>query len=95
MNSPKRTDAALKRFLTALDLLEASMERRAGSAEQLANQQEELAVMQDDRARLAAELDGALKRNNTLGLANDEVRIKLEKACAAIRAILAQNQSGG
>lgn len=92
MTPPERTDAALKRFLTALDLLEAATDRGADSAQTLANLKEELAVMQDDRARLAAELDGALKRNNALGLANDEVRTRLEKAAGAVRAILAANR---
>ena len=63
-------------------------------AQRLANLQEELAVMRDDRARLAGELDGALARNNTLGLANDDVKQRLDKASAAIRDILAQNKSG-
>ncbi|MGE3247872.1 MAG: DUF4164 family protein [Beijerinckiaceae bacterium] len=88
MKPPQRTEAALKRFQTALDHLEAAMERRGDTDRTLANLREELAVMQDDRARLAAELDGALKRNHTLGLANDDVRTRLEKTAEAVRAIL-------
>lgn len=93
MTSPSRTEAALKRFSSALDLLEAALERRAEAAGASANLQEELAVMQDDRARLAAELDGALHRNHVLGLANDDVKGRLEQASAAIRDILAGNDS--
>lgn len=92
MKPQLRTDAAIKRFAQALDLLEAAMDRRAESAQTLANLKEELAVMQDDRARLAAELDGTLKRNNTLALANDDVRARLEKTASVVRTILAQNQ---
>lgn len=91
MTPPQRTDAALKRLASALDHLEAAFERRAEAAQAQANLQEELAVMQDDRGRLAAELDGALHRNHVLGLANDDVKGRLEQASAAIRDILAQN----
>ncbi len=91
---PARTSAALKRFASALDLLEAALDRHAGNVEAVDNLKEELAVMQDDRARLAAELDGALHRNNGLGATNDQVKQRLDQASATIRAILAQSNSG-
>ena len=86
-----RTDAAIKRLQSALDFLEAALERHAGTAGASDNLREELAVMQDDRARLAAELDGALHRNHTLGLASDDVEVRLQRASTTIKTILDQN----
>ena len=86
----ERTRLAIKRFLSALDQLEAAMERRAENDQVVENLKEELGVMQDDRGRLAAELDGALHRNNTLGLATGDVRQRLDRVSATIRTILSQ-----
>ncbi|MDP4594862.1 MAG: DUF4164 domain-containing protein [Beijerinckiaceae bacterium] len=91
---PARTSAALKRFVSALDLLEAALDRHAANVQAVDNLKEELAVMQDDRARLAAELDGALHRNNSLGVTNEQVKQRLDQASATIRAILVQNNTG-
>ena len=44
--------------------------------------------MQDDRARLAAELDGAMARARALGHANEDVRQRVERASAQVRAVL-------
>lgn len=93
MTPAQRTEKALKRFIAALDQIEAAVERRAGNQSQLSNAREELAIMQDDRARLAAELDGALARNQALMLANDEAGQRLEVAKKAIRDVL--GPSGG
>jgi hypothetical protein len=80
MTSPNPLDAALKRLANALESLEAADERRAAAERVRADLEEELAVMQDDRARLAAELDGALAANRTLALANADVAARLERA---------------
>ena len=80
MTSPNPLDAALKRLAHALENLEAADERRAAANRLRADLEEELGVMQDDRARLAAELDGALARNRTLALANADVAYRLERA---------------
>lgn len=80
MTSPNPLDAALKRLAHALESLEAADERRAAANRMRADLEEELGVMQDDRARLAAELDGALARNRTLALANADVAHRLERA---------------
>jgi hypothetical protein len=44
--------------------------------------------MQDDRARLAAELDGAMARARALSLANEDARERVERASASVRAVL-------
>jgi hypothetical protein len=85
-------DPSLKRLRAALDLLEAAMERRARQDGARSDAQEELALMQDDRARLAVELDGALDRNRGLMAANLEAAQRVERAGAAIRAVLDERQ---
>ena len=91
--SVDRLEPSLKRLRAALDLLEAAMERRARQDGARGDAQEELALMQDDRARLAVELDGALDRNRGLLAANIEASRRVEKASAAIRAVLARQQA--
>lgn len=78
----------LKRLRAAIDLLEASVERRLRQDGAQSDALEELALMQDDRARLAVELDGVLDRNRGLLAANNEAAKRLGRAGAAVRAIL-------
>jgi len=78
----------LKRLRAAIDLLEASIERRSRQDEARGDAHEELALMQDDRARLAVELDGALDRNRALLTANHEAASRLSEAGKAIRAVI-------
>jgi hypothetical protein len=85
-------EPSLKRLRAALDLLEAAMERRARQDGARGDAQEELALMQDDRARLAVELDGALDRNRGLLAANLEAARRIERAGAAVRAVLDRHQ---
>jgi hypothetical protein len=86
--SVDRLEPSLKRLRAALDLLEAAVERRVRQDGARGDAQEELALMQDDRARLAVELDGALDRNRGLLAANIEAARRVERAGAAIRAVL-------
>ena len=80
----------MNRLAAALDQLEAAQERRAHADLVRADLKAELSVMQDDRTRLAVELDSALALVKSHELANDEVSRKLQKASAAIMAILAR-----
>jgi hypothetical protein len=84
----------LKRLRAALDLLEAALERRLRLDGARLDAQEELVLMQDDRARLATELDGALERNRGLVTANMEAARRVERAGAAIRAVLERPRGG-
>ena len=88
MTSPTPLDAALKRLAHALESLEAADERRAAADRMRADLEEELAVMQDDRARLAAELDGALATNRALALANADVANRLSHAEEMLRELV-------
>ncbi len=87
---PEGLDAALNRLGAALDRLDAAIERRARADALRTNLEDELAVMQDDRSKLAAELDGAIARANSLELANSEVARRLSGASADIRGVLAE-----
>ena len=78
----------MKRLRAAIDMLEASIERRSRQDEARGDAHEELALMQDDRARLAVELDGALDRNRALLTANHEAASRLSEAGKAIRAVI-------
>jgi hypothetical protein len=89
MKARENIDTALKRLATALEGLEAAAERRARSDASRSNIDEEFAVMQDDRTRLALELDAAMARNKALAAANSDVAIRLERASATIRAVIA------
>ena len=86
--SAELLEPPLKRLRAALDLLEAAVERWLRQEGVRLDVQEELALMQDDRARLATELDGALERNRGLATANMEAARRVERASAAIRAVL-------
>lgn len=86
---PDVLGAALRRLSGALDNLEAATVRRAAVERARADLDEELKVMQDDRAQLAAELDGALARNRALALAQADVMTRLERAEQMVREIVA------
>jgi Domain of unknown function (DUF4164) len=91
--SAELLEPPLKRLRAALDLLEAAVERWLRQEGVRLDVQEELALMQDDRSRLATELDGALERNRGLATANMEAARRVERAGAAIRAVL-ERQGG-
>ena len=86
--SAELLEPPLKRLRAALDLLEAAVERWLRQEGLRVDTQEELALMQDDRARLATELDGALGRNRDLAAANMEAARRVDRASAAIKAVL-------
>jgi hypothetical protein len=94
MKLPARLEDSLKRFASALDHLEAAGERLAIADRVRADLEDELSVMQDDRARLAAELDGALARARALAHANEDVRERVERASASVRAVLEAARAG-
>ncbi len=85
---PEPLQRALRRLGSAIDHLEAAAARRAEADATRGNLDDELAVMQDDRARLAADLDGALARGRTLAQANGDVGQRLAQASAVVRDIL-------
>lgn len=81
-------DNALARLEGALGQLEAAARRRLDAERGRANLETELALMQDDRARLAAELDGAMAKLEHVETAAADVDQRLERAMNVIGAVI-------
>lgn len=87
--SEARLETARLRLRSALDGLESAVDRQAERALQQADQTAEYTALQDDRSRLALELDAATRRLRVLESANGEAARRIERASAAVRAVLA------
>lgn len=81
---------ALARLDGALGQLEAAARRRIEAERGRANLETELTLMQDDRARLAAELDGAVARLQQVEHAAGEVDQRLARAINVVGAVIAR-----
>jgi len=92
----QRLEAAQRKLRSALDGLDAAISRRAEQDMEQADRGAEFSLLQDDRTRLAQELDGALARMRALEGANGEVARRVERASAAVRAVIvsAEPQEG-
>ena len=95
MDLPVTLQRALKRLDGALDALDAAAERRAEAEAARADADAEYAVMQDDRSRLAVELDAALARARALDRVVGDVAVRVDRAGAAVRSILAELEPAG
>ncbi|MFN3674118.1 MAG: DUF4164 family protein [Bosea sp. (in: a-proteobacteria)] len=84
---------ALSRLDSALAQLEAAARRRLEAERGRANLETELTLMQDDRARLAAELDGAVARLGQIESAAQDVDQRLERAITVVGAVISRNQA--
>lgn len=94
VSAEQRLEQALARLAAALDQLETAAQRRAALDAQRGDLVEELAIMQDDRARLAAELDGATARTQALEATHLEVGRRLARAKESIREVIAAAERG-
>ena len=88
-------DKALARLDGALAQLEAAARRRIEAERGRANLEAELALMQDDRARLAAELDGATARLGDVETAAADVDQRLQRAMNVIGAVIERARVDG
>ena len=91
MSDQSAIDQAVKRLASALDALDAAVERRREGdhrEDDLAHQVQSLAV---DRTKLAAALDGESARTRRLETANREIAGRLDAAIASIQAVLDAN----
>ncbi|AMJ61242.1 DUF4164 family protein [Bosea sp. PAMC 26642] len=88
-----KLESALARLDGALGQLEAAARRRTESERGRANLETELTLMQDDRARLAAELDGAVARLGHVENAAADVDHRLERAMGVVSAVIARAQA--
>jgi hypothetical protein len=86
-------DNALARLDGALAQLEGAARRRIEAERGRANLETELTLMQDDRARLAAELDGTMARLGQVEGAANDVDRRLERAIGAVGAVIARVQA--
>lgn len=88
MTGQSAIDAAVKRLASALDALDAAVERRRDgdrNENTLAAQVQTLGL---DRARLASALDGETARARKLEAANREIAERIDTAIASIQAAL-------
>jgi septal ring factor EnvC (AmiA/AmiB activator) len=84
-------DAASKRLASALDALEAAVERRREADRGEQSLQSQLHALGADRSRLAAELDGAAARSREIEAANREIARRIDVAIDGIRSVLETN----
>ncbi|GJD50728.1 hypothetical protein OPKNFCMD_3473 [Methylobacterium crusticola] len=83
-------DDALRRLEASVVLLEAAVARRLDAEHSQGDLETELALMRDDRARLAAELDGATARLADVQSAADEVEHRLGRAIGTVEGVLSR-----
>ena len=82
-------ETATKRLQSALDALDAALERRLERDRGQAALADQVHAFGADRARLAAELDAAAARSRRLESANREVAQRLDAAIETIRSVVA------
>jgi hypothetical protein len=85
------TDNALRRLESALDLLEAAIDRRVEGAREITELEGEMHRLGSDRSRLAQSLDAAEARSARLEDTNKEVSRRLVAAMESIREVLARH----
>ncbi len=83
---------AMRRLNSALDTLEAAVNRRHEEDRQREALEAQLQAYGSDRSRLAAELDQVRARSTDLEAANREVSRRLERAADTIRTVLAGHE---
>jgi hypothetical protein len=89
----KRLAGAQNKLRAALDGLDAALALHAERALETADESAEFSAMQEDRSRLAQELDAATARLRAFEAANGEALARVERASAAVRALLAADKS--
>lgn len=87
-DEPVVIEKARRRLASALDLLEAAVNRRRESDRQRAELEAQIQAFGADRSRLAGELDHARAQAATLDATNREVAQRLDQAVDTIRAVL-------
>jgi ABC-type transporter Mla subunit MlaD len=94
MTDTSVTEAATRRLSSALDALDAAVERMTEieRGEQGLNAQ--IRALDADRSRLAAELDGMAAQVRDLETANREVARRLDGAIDTVRAVLGPQAPG-
>jgi hypothetical protein len=83
-------EAATRRLAAALEGLDAALHRRRDADRREAALSAQVAAFGADRARLAADLDQHTARAQRLDAASRDVSQRLDKAIAAVEAVLAR-----
>jgi chromosome segregation ATPase len=84
---------ARRQLRAALDTLDHAIGRQAERAREQADRAAEYSALQEDRSRLAQELDAALTRIGDLERAIGEAARRIERASAAVRAVLSADDA--
>jgi hypothetical protein len=85
-------ERATRRLNSALDTLEAAVNRRHDEDRQRDALEAQLQAFGSDRSKLAAELDHVRARSDDLESANREVSRRLERAADTIRTVLSTQE---
>ena len=85
-------DAAIRRLSTALDELEAVVDRRQEHDRGQDNLAARIQALGVDRSRLADELDMSMSRSRSLEDANRNIAERIDGAIETIRAVLKSEQ---
>ena len=89
MDEMMTIETATKRLQNALDALEAALQRRIDGETGEAALAQQIHTLDNDRARLAAELDGVTARSRKLEAANRDIAQRLDHAIATIKSVVA------
>jgi hypothetical protein len=92
-DSAARLAAARNKLRAALEGLDLALNARAERAREQEDQSAEFSAVQEDRSRLAQELDAAKARLRALEAAQDDVLLRVERASAAVRAVLVSDDA--
>ena len=87
-------ERAQRRFVGALDALEAAVRRRQERDRSAAALENEIRTLSDDRSRLAQDLDKAQARSVQLESVSRNVSRRLDSAIGSIRGLLDREQAG-
>jgi hypothetical protein len=88
MSVPNDIELATRRLIAALDGLEAAINRRLDADHSAAMLGAQVQSLGADRSRLAAELDQAVARSQSLDRVNRDVVRRVDVAMENIRAVL-------
>jgi predicted nucleic acid-binding Zn-ribbon protein len=87
-------ERAQRRFVGALDALEAAVRRRQAKDRSAAALESEIRTLSDDRSRLAQDLDKAQARSVQLESVSRNVSQRLDSAIGSIRGLLDGERAG-
>lgn len=88
-------EEALRRLEASVALLESAVARRLDAERSHSDLETELEIMRDDRARLAAELDGATARIAEMQSVTEDVDHRLGRAIGTVEGVLGRTGERG